>query len=332
LPSHAAFSSAAGFSLHPARCSIKQHPVMSDANDLDNTVRSNPVDHDVPRPADPLLLPVDEATPQPKRVQPNARDVGDSAGASPSRQRSQKAEHGPLQQVIPLSRFPGPIRGHSEARFGRCRPRRQKGGDNSTPFGVAGQSRPETVHGNVMQSLTVLRRCDRHIAPRRDVPIRAPDHFGDLTLNRQWAGGAEPVVPSPRVAQSAGRDVAHQPGLRQRDGVIVGYVALSAAQIERAYLPKSAQRNRPDAIPAILLGQLAIDRRYHGKGYARSLMLYALTTAVRLSKEIGCFGVLTHPIDHGVRDFYRRFGFEDQPFDPGCSMIVRIADLEENGF
>jgi predicted N-acetyltransferase YhbS len=115
-------------------------------------------------------------------------------------------------------------------------------------------------------------------------------------------------------------------------GAIVGYVALSAAQIERAYLPKSAQRNRPDAIPAILLGQLAIDRRYHGRGYARALMLYALTTAVRLSKEIGCFGVLTHPVDNGVRDFYRRFGFEDLPFDPERSMIVRIVDLEENGF
>jgi predicted N-acetyltransferase YhbS len=115
-------------------------------------------------------------------------------------------------------------------------------------------------------------------------------------------------------------------------GAIVGYVALSAAQIERAYLPKPAQRNRPDPIPAILLGQLAIDQRHHGKGYARSLMLYALTTSVRLSKEMGCFGVLTHPIDDGVRDFYRRFGFEDLPFDPERSMIVRIVDLEGNGF
>ena len=115
-------------------------------------------------------------------------------------------------------------------------------------------------------------------------------------------------------------------------GAIVGYVSLSAAQIERGYLPKSAQRNRPDVIPAILLGQLAIDRRYQGKGYARSLMLYALTTAVRLSKDVGCFGVLTHPIDNEVRDFYRRFGFDDLPFDPERSMVVRITDLEANGF
>jgi len=115
-------------------------------------------------------------------------------------------------------------------------------------------------------------------------------------------------------------------------GTIVGYVALSAAQIERQHLPKSVQRNRPDPTPAILLGQIAVGRRHHGKGYAGSLLLFALRTAVRLSKEIGCFGVLTHPIDDGVRDFYRRFGFEDLPFDPERSMIVRIVDLEGNGF
>jgi GNAT superfamily N-acetyltransferase len=114
-------------------------------------------------------------------------------------------------------------------------------------------------------------------------------------------------------------------------GDVAGYVALSAAQIERALLPKSAQRNRPDPIPALLLGQLAIDQRYHGRGYARSLLLFALTTAVRFAKEIGCFGVLTHPLDDDVRVFYTRFGFETLPFDPKRSMIVRIVDLERSG-
>lgn len=115
-------------------------------------------------------------------------------------------------------------------------------------------------------------------------------------------------------------------------GAVAGFVSLSAAQIERAHLPKSAQRNRPDPIPALLLGQLAVDRRQQGRGCARSLMLFALTTAVRFSKDIGCFGVLAHPIDDAVRAFYAQFGFEALPFDPKHSMIVRIIDLERNGF
>ncbi|CAN7499884.1 GNAT family N-acetyltransferase [Mesorhizobium sp. LjRoot246] len=115
-------------------------------------------------------------------------------------------------------------------------------------------------------------------------------------------------------------------------GVIAAYVALSAGQIERAHLAKSAQRNRPDPIPIVLLCQLAVDRRHQGHGCGRSLLLFAFRTAVRFSSEIGCFGVLTHPLDEAVRGFYRGFNFEDLPFDPKRSMIVRIADLKQSGF
>ena len=114
--------------------------------------------------------------------------------------------------------------------------------------------------------------------------------------------------------------------------LIVGYVTLSAAQIEREFLAKAHQRNKPDPVPATLLGQLAIHKACQGQGHARSLLLFALTAALRASREVGSFGVLTHPIDEQVRQFYRRWEFEDVPFDPKRSMIVRMVDLEKNGF
>jgi GNAT superfamily N-acetyltransferase len=115
-------------------------------------------------------------------------------------------------------------------------------------------------------------------------------------------------------------------------GAIAGYVSLCTGQIERAYLPQARQRHQPDPVPVILLGQLAIDRQYQGRGYARSLLWFALMTAWRLSKEVGCFGVLTHPLDDGLRPFYQRFGFEDLPGDPHRGMIARMVDLERSGF
>lgn len=114
-------------------------------------------------------------------------------------------------------------------------------------------------------------------------------------------------------------------------GSIVGYVTLSAAQIEREFLAKAHQRNKPDPVPATL-GQLAIHKIYQGQGNARSLLLFALTAALRASREVGSFGVLTHQIDEQVRQFYRRWGFEDVPFDPKRSMIERMVDLEKSGF
>jgi hypothetical protein len=111
---------------------------------------------------------------------------------------------------------------------------------------------------------------------------------------------------------------------------IIGYVTLSAAQIERAFLPKSQQRSKPDPVPVTLLGQLAIHRDHQAKGHARSLLLFALRTSLRISQEIGSFGVITHPIDDQVRAFYSRWGFQDLPFDPRRSMIVRMVDLQRS--
>jgi len=112
---------------------------------------------------------------------------------------------------------------------------------------------------------------------------------------------------------------------------IVGYVSLSAAQIERQFLAKVDRRNRPDPIPATLLGQLAVANAYQGQGHARSLLRFALSAALRASREVGSFGVITHPLDDTLRAFYGRFGFEDVPFDPRRSMIVRMIDLGKSG-
>jgi predicted N-acetyltransferase YhbS len=87
-------------------------------------------------------------------------------------------------------------------------------------------------------------------------------------------------------------------------GRIVGYVTLSAAQIERAFLPKPQRRNRPDPVPVTLLGQLAVDKDYQGQEHAASLLLFALKTALHAAEIVGSMGVITHPLDDGVRRFY----------------------------
>jgi GNAT superfamily N-acetyltransferase len=111
---------------------------------------------------------------------------------------------------------------------------------------------------------------------------------------------------------------------------IIGYVTLSAAQIERAFLPKPQQRNNPDPLPVTLLGQFAVDKAYQGQGHAVSLLLFALRTAMRAADMVGSVGVITHPLDDGVRGFYTKQGFADLPFDPRRSMIVRMVDLRRS--
>ena len=113
-------------------------------------------------------------------------------------------------------------------------------------------------------------------------------------------------------------------------GRIVGYVTLSAAQIERAFLPKAQQRNQPDPLPATLLGQLAVDKRDQGRGHSLTLLYFALRTALHAAESVGSLGVVTHPLDAGVRQFYARWGFQDLVYDPRGSMLVRMTDLKKS--
>jgi ribosomal protein S18 acetylase RimI-like enzyme len=113
-------------------------------------------------------------------------------------------------------------------------------------------------------------------------------------------------------------------------GRIVGYVTLSAAQIERGFLPKAQQRNQPDPLPVLLLGQLAVDKAFQGQGIARSLMLFALKSSLRAADIVGAVGIITHPIDDGVRSLYGKWGFVDLPFDPRRAMLIRLVDLRRS--
>ena len=91
---------------------------------------------------------------------------------------------------------------------------------------------------------------------------------------------------------------------------------------------EAQQRNRTEALPALLLGQLAVDRRFQGQGHAVDLLQEALQRALFASKTIGAMAVITHPLDDSVRGFYTKQGFQDLPFDSRRAMIVRMQDLQ----
>jgi hypothetical protein len=52
--------------------------------------------------------------------------------------------------------------------------------------------------------------------------------------------------------------------------------------------------------------------------------------ALRASRDIGSFGVITHPLDDSVRAFYGRCGFQGLPFDPHRAMPAVFRGSQEN--
>ena len=117
-------------------------------------------------------------------------------------------------------------------------------------------------------------------------------------------------------------------------GVVIGYYSLSAGAISHAAAPKAQRRNMPDPLPLLLLGRLAIDRRYQNQGIGRALLRDAMLRAAQVSGSAGIAAILVHALSEPARRFYLSRGFIASPLQPMTLMLslatVR-AVLTESG-
>lgn len=95
-------------------------------------------------------------------------------------------------------------------------------------------------------------------------------------------------------------------------GLIQGYFTLSNNSIPLKAIPENYKNNLPPSygsIPATLLGRLAVDNRFKGKGIGRMLLMDALYRSFEISKSVGSFAVIVDPLDEEAERFYTKYGF-----------------------
>lgn len=94
-------------------------------------------------------------------------------------------------------------------------------------------------------------------------------------------------------------------------GGIAGYYTLSACSLSPRSLPEVLIRKLPHyrALPALLLGRLAVDQGYRGRGAGRHLLMDAFARCLEVSNEVGLIGLVVDAKDGAARAFYERFGF-----------------------
>jgi GNAT superfamily N-acetyltransferase len=92
---------------------------------------------------------------------------------------------------------------------------------------------------------------------------------------------------------------------------VIGYYTLSATSILLADLPDETARKLPKYphVPATLLGRLAIDSRYHGRGYGEFLIIDALRRALQAATEVASYAVVVDAINERARSFYEQYEF-----------------------
>ena len=108
----------------------------------------------------------------------------------------------------------------------------------------------------------------------------------------------------------------------QAQGRVVGYYSLATASIERARAHRALRHGEPDPIPAILLGQLAVDLAYSGKGIGSALLRDAFFRAQRITETIGARLMLLDAIDEEAKQFYLAKGFRQSPMDEHVLMCT----------
>ena len=110
-------------------------------------------------------------------------------------------------------------------------------------------------------------------------------------------------------------------------GRVVGYYGLAPTAVVAAAMPRSIRTGQPpDPIPCLLLGQLATDTSYAGRGIGTGLLKHALARCVAGARLIGGRALVVHALDEQARAFWRRRGFLPSKDDP-LTLFRSLPDI-----
>jgi GNAT superfamily N-acetyltransferase len=113
---------------------------------------------------------------------------------------------------------------------------------------------------------------------------------------------------------------------------VVGYYCLATGGIDHDQAPNLLRRNMPDPIPVLVLGRLAVDRRYQNRGLGHALLRDAILRALQVAEIAGVVALLVHVISEGARRFYLSCGFTPLPLQPmTLCLLMRTAHQTETG-
>ena len=111
-------------------------------------------------------------------------------------------------------------------------------------------------------------------------------------------------------------------------GRVVGYYALANGGVAQAGATGRVRGNMPDPVPVIVLGRLAVDRAYQGRGIGRGLLRDAVVRTLQAAEIGGIRAILVHAISEDAKHFYESSGFAVSPVDP-MTLMITVADAEK---
>ena len=114
------------------------------------------------------------------------------------------------------------------------------------------------------------------------------------------------------------------------DGRVIGYYGLAPTAVVPASLPRSILTGQPpDPVPCLLLGQLATDSAWAGRGVGSGLLKHALTRCVAAARLVGGRALIVNALDDEASSFWSRRGFLPSRDDP-MVLFRSISDISRS--
>lgn len=109
---------------------------------------------------------------------------------------------------------------------------------------------------------------------------------------------------------------------------VVGYYTLAIGAVAHAEAPGRMKRNRPDPLPVMVIGRLAVDKNVQRRGIGKGLLRDAVLRTVQAAKIAGIRAILAHAISEPAKRFYEGCGLTASPIDP-LTVMLTLAEAEK---
>ena len=131
----------------------------------------------------------------------------------------------------------------------------------------------------------------------------------------------KPIKVDPKLDNFDSGDLSLNEWLKKR-----AYKNHAVGAISHEAAPKAMRRNMPNPLPVLLLGRLAVDKRYQNQGIGQALLRDAMMRAVNVSGDAGVFALLVHALSDQAKQFYLSRGFVESPVQ-SMTLFMKIETV-----